>query len=65
LRSAEGEIRYHAVAGEVNLVLGIEDGVKSVAADVYIDGKKTQTITIDRHDLFNLFTGVMWSNCHI
>jgi cytochrome c biogenesis protein CcdA/thiol-disulfide isomerase/thioredoxin len=57
LRSAEGEIRYHAVAGEVNLVLGIEDGVKSVAADVYIDGKKTQTITIDRHDLFNLFTG--------
>ncbi len=57
LRSTEGEIRYHALAGEVNLVLGLEDGVKPVVIDVFIDGKKTTTITVVPHDLYNLFTG--------
>ncbi|MBI5793977.1 cytochrome c biogenesis protein DipZ [Candidatus Uhrbacteria bacterium] len=57
LRSAEGEIQYRALAGEVNLVLGLEDGIKSVSADVYVDGAKTKSITIDRHDLFNLYKG--------
>jgi cytochrome c biogenesis protein CcdA/thiol-disulfide isomerase/thioredoxin len=57
LRSAEGSISYHAVGTEVNLVLGLEDGVTSVKADVMVDGKKTQTITIDRYDLFTLYTG--------
>ena len=57
LRSTEGEIHYRALGSEVNLVLGLEDDAKSVSADVYVDGKKTKSITIDRHDLFNLFTG--------
>ena len=56
-RSAEGEIQFRALAGEVNLVLGLEDGVKAVKADVYVDGVKTKSITIDRHDLFNLYKG--------
>ncbi len=57
LRSAEGEIRYHALGSEVNLVLGLAEGVTSVPVDVFVDGKKTQSIVIDRHDSFNLFTG--------
>ena len=57
LRSAEGEIRMRFQGGEMNLVLGLEDGVKPVKADILIDGKQTKTITIDRHDLFNLYKG--------
>lgn len=57
LTSPTGEIHYRALASEVNLVLGLEAGTKPVTADIFIDGKMTQTITIDRHDLFNLFTG--------
>jgi hypothetical protein len=57
LRSSEGEIRIRALGGEVNLVLGLEQGVKSVKADVEVDGKLTETITIDRHDLYNLYKG--------
>lgn len=57
LRDDEGEIHINALAGEVNLVLGLEDGVKPVTADVVVDGMKTKTITIDNHDLYNLFEG--------
>ncbi len=57
LRSSEGEIRIRALGGEVNLVLGLENGVKYVKADVEVDGKLTETITIDRHDLYNLYKG--------
>jgi len=57
LRSTEGEIRFRALASEVNLVLGLEEGVKSVQADVFVGGKKTKSITIDKNDLYNLFTG--------
>lgn len=57
LRSPEGEITYRALGGEVNLVLGLEDGVESVQADIFIDGKKAKTITIAPHDLYNLYKG--------
>jgi cytochrome c biogenesis protein CcdA/thiol-disulfide isomerase/thioredoxin len=57
LQSNEGEIRIRARAGEVNLVLGLEDGIPPVQADIWVDGKKTQSVTIDRHDLFNLYRG--------
>ncbi len=57
LRSGGGEIRYHALAGEVNLVLGIEKGAKPVVVDVAVDGKASKPITVDRHDLYNLYSG--------
>ena len=57
LRSSEGEIRYRARAGEVNLVLGVEKEGESVQADVFVDGKKMKTITIDHHDLYQLYKG--------
>lgn len=57
LRSAEGAILIRALAGEVNLVLGVEDGKESVSADIIVDSKKTKTISIDHHDLYNLFKG--------
>ncbi len=57
LRSKAGEIRYHALAGEVNLVLGLDKGTQPVVADVLVDGKRTKQFTIDRHDLYNLYAG--------
>ncbi len=57
LMSAEGEIHYHALASEVNLVLGREPGVGPVQADVFVDGTKTKTFSIIENDLYNLFTG--------
>jgi cytochrome c biogenesis protein CcdA/thiol-disulfide isomerase/thioredoxin len=57
LRSADGEIRFHALGGEVNLVLGLEPAAGKVAADVSVDGQAARPLTIDRHDLYNLFHG--------
>jgi cytochrome c biogenesis protein CcdA/thiol-disulfide isomerase/thioredoxin len=57
LRSGSGEIRYRALAGEVNLVLGVEKGEAPVALDVLVDGKVAASITVDHHDLYNLFAG--------
>ncbi len=57
LVSTGGEIRMRFKGGEINLVLGLVEGVSSVQADVLIDGKPNKTITIDRHDLFNLYKG--------
>jgi thiol-disulfide isomerase/thioredoxin len=57
LAGAEGEIRFHALAGEVNLVLGLEPGTPARTADVEVDGQAFKTITVDRHDLFNLWSG--------
>ena len=57
LAGAEGAIRYHALAGEVNLVLGLEPGTPPRTAAVELDGRALKTITIDRHDLFNLWSG--------
>ncbi len=56
LQSDRGEIRMKFLGGEMNLVLGTHAG-KAISADVFIDGKKTKTITVDHHDLYNLFTG--------
>jgi hypothetical protein len=57
LHSGEGQITMRFKAGEINLVLGLQDGVKPVTADVMIDGKHVKTLTVDMHDLYNLFTG--------
>ena len=57
LRSGSGEIRYRALAGEVNLVLGVEMGQAPVTVDVRVDGKVAKSITVDRHDLYNLYAG--------
>jgi len=41
----------------VNLVLGLEKGAVPVAVDVRVDGKVAKSITVDRHDLYNLYAG--------
>lgn len=57
LVGSEGEIRFHARAGEVNLVLGLEPGAPPRKADVEVDGRWNREMTIDRHDLFRLWSG--------
>ncbi len=57
LRSPSGEIRYHARASEVNLVLGVAPGTAPITADVLVDGQKTKTITIDHQGNYQLSTG--------
>jgi hypothetical protein len=57
LRSDAGEIRFHALGGEVNLVLGIEPGARPVTAEVSVDGEPARKITVDHNDLYNLFRG--------
>lgn len=57
LRSDKGSVGIRALAGEVNLVLGPETEGASVSADVFVDGKKTKTLTIDHHDLYELYKG--------
>jgi cytochrome c biogenesis protein CcdA/thiol-disulfide isomerase/thioredoxin len=57
LRSDMGEVHYRALAGEVNLVLGVEANADPIVAEVTIDGKIYKQLTIDRHDLYNLFNG--------
>jgi cytochrome c biogenesis protein CcdA/thiol-disulfide isomerase/thioredoxin len=57
LRSDVGEIRFHALGGEVNLVLGLEPGARPVTAEVRVDGEPARRLTVDHHDLYNLFRG--------
>ncbi len=57
LRSDVGEISMRFRGGEINLVLGLEEGVQPVKAEVMVDGKDAGTFMVDRYDLFNLFTG--------
>lgn len=57
LRSDIGEISMRFRGGEVNLVLGLEDGAKPVKAEVMVDGNDAGTFMVDRHDLYNLFKG--------
>ena len=69
LLSDEGEIRMKFLGAEMNLVLGLEsvmlparrssksEGGSGVQADIEVDGEHSKTITIDKNDLFNLFTG--------
>ena len=57
LLSAEGEIRMKFLGGEINLVLGLEEGTKNIEAEVEVDGELVKEILIDKDDLFHLFTG--------
>jgi cytochrome c biogenesis protein CcdA/thiol-disulfide isomerase/thioredoxin len=57
LRSAEGSLTIRALAGEVNLVLGIENNAAPVKAEVFVDGSLFKRFSIDRHDLFTLYKG--------
>jgi len=57
LAGAEGAIRFRALAGEVNLVLGLEPGTPPQSADVDVDGRAFKAMTVDRHDLFTLWSG--------
>jgi len=57
LRSGRGEIHYRALAGEVNLVLGVEEGGDAVTVDVRVDGRVAKSITVDHHDLYQLYAG--------
>lgn len=56
LLSPTGEIRMHFLGGEINLVLGTQSG-EPVHAEVSIDGARMKVITVDHHDLYNLFAG--------
>jgi len=57
LRSDVGEISMRFRGGEINLVLGLEDGANPVKAEVMVDGKDAGTFMVHRHDLYNLFKG--------
>ncbi len=57
LQSQEGTIAMKFLGSQINLVMGLEDGVTSVPADVEVDGKKVKSFAVDRHDLFDLYDG--------
>lgn len=57
LGSKTGTIAMQWQGSEINLVLGLEGKAVPVTADVFIDGSKVNTITIDAHTLYNLYTG--------
>ncbi len=57
LRSDEGEIRMRWKGAEINLVLGLEEGVTSAEAEAWIDGVMVKKFLVDRHDLFVLYDG--------
>jgi cytochrome c biogenesis protein CcdA/thiol-disulfide isomerase/thioredoxin len=57
LQSDTGTIAMRFTGGEINLVMGLADGAAPVKGDITVDGKAMPGITIDRHDLFNLYTG--------
>lgn len=57
LRSTTGEIRMKWRGSEINLVMGLEDGVQPVEAEAWIDGVMVKKFLIDRDDLFVLYDG--------
>jgi cytochrome c biogenesis protein CcdA/thiol-disulfide isomerase/thioredoxin len=57
LQSETGEIRMTWLGGEANLVLGPGASTTPVIGEVWIDGILVKTITIDFHDLYNLYDG--------
>ncbi len=57
LVSKTGTIAMQWQGSEINLVLGLEGKAAPVTADVFIDGSKVSTITIDANTLYNLYTG--------
>jgi cytochrome c biogenesis protein CcdA/thiol-disulfide isomerase/thioredoxin len=57
LQSASGEVRMHFQGSEINLVLGLAEGVKKIPAEVWIDGKKVKDFDVTMHDLYQLYKG--------
>lgn len=57
LQSDAGEIRMRWQGNEINLVLGPDEALGPIEADVMIDGTKVKTIIIDHYDSYNLYTG--------
>jgi len=57
LRGSKGSIGINALAGEVNLVLGTDEGAGPVKATVTVDGKPSKSFTVDHHDLYQLYKG--------
>jgi cytochrome c biogenesis protein CcdA/thiol-disulfide isomerase/thioredoxin len=55
-RSENARILMMFQGGEANLVLGSESG-QPITVDVWVNGQKTKTLTVDHHDLYNLYTG--------
>ena len=57
LQSDEGEIHMKFLGGEINLVLGLEEGADSVEVDVIVDGEKQKSFTVTADDLYSLWKG--------
>ncbi|PIR48295.1 hypothetical protein COU80_04975 [Candidatus Peregrinibacteria bacterium CG10_big_fil_rev_8_21_14_0_10_55_24] len=57
LRSNQGEIRLHFLGSEANLVLGTEEEGTSASIRVIVDGEEMESITVDHHDLYQLYRG--------
>jgi len=57
LRSDTGTIAMKFTGSEINLVLGLEEGTSPVKGEVWIDGKKVKDLSIQFHDLYNLYKG--------
>jgi cytochrome c biogenesis protein CcdA/thiol-disulfide isomerase/thioredoxin len=57
LRSESGEIRMKFLAGEINLVIGMEEGKPASAVTIEVDGEHIKDFPIDRTDLFELWKG--------
>lgn len=57
LQSDTGTIAMHFQGGEINLVLGLADGAEPAQIKVSVDGEATKSLTIDSHDLYNLYKG--------
>lgn len=57
LKTSTGEIHMKFQGQEINLVLGLAEGVTSVDAEVWIDGVKIKDFTVTMHDLYELYKG--------
>ncbi len=53
LKKAPGSVSYRFNAREANVVMSPVD--RKVKADVYIDGRKTQTVTVEESTMYNVF----------
>ena len=57
LESDTGAIRMKFKAGEINLVLGMDNPSVTPRVAITVDGKKTKEFDVDHHDLYQLFKG--------
>ncbi|OGJ56402.1 hypothetical protein A2706_04210 [Candidatus Peribacteria bacterium RIFCSPHIGHO2_01_FULL_51_35] len=57
LESDTGAIRMKFKAGEINLVLGMDNPAVTPRVAITVDGKKTKEFDVDHHDLYQLFKG--------